>query len=148
MLDDGLTEGCALLGKRPGICNGPLSERYAANAVSNAREIQHFENQINSMFSLPQQVTFTVTELDLTGWNWTSGDLVFEAAYLVIQLAILAATRYEEQPQATHTVRCAFASSSDDGQFSTGVTREVFVAGEPPHVAIGLGDGLHRPSQV
>src|ERR1039457_5489755 len=97
MFDDRFPEGGAPFRERIGIGDGPLCECYAAHALGHAREVQHFDNQIDSLLRLPQQPTLALTKFDLTGWYRASGDLVLEAAYPIIQLPVFSATRYQVQ---------------------------------------------------
>src|ERR1017187_6145296 len=97
MFDDRFTEGRALFSERIRIGDGPLCERYAAHDIGHAREVQHFENQIDAMLRSPQEPSLAVTKFDLTGRYRASGDLVLEATYPIIQLPVFTATRYQVQ---------------------------------------------------
>src|ERR1700751_5612110 len=111
MLDDRFTEGCAPLSERIGIRNGPLCQRHTAHAVGHAREVQHFENRINSILRSSQGPTLAVTKFDLTGWYRASGDFVFEPAYQIVQLPVLSVTRHEVQTQPARILRGALRPS-------------------------------------
>src|SRR5580658_3685423 len=113
MFDDRFTEGRAPFRERIGISDGPLCERHTAHAIGHAREIQHFENQIDSLLRLPQEPTLALTKFDFTGRYRARGDLVLEATYPIIELPIFTATRYQVQGQPAHVVRCARRSSRD-----------------------------------
>src|SRR5208337_82278 len=97
MFDDRFAEGGALLCERIGIGDSPLCQCYAAHAVGHAREVQHFENQVNPVLRLPQEPPLAVTKFDFTSGHGACGDLVLEAAYPIIQLPVCAATRYQVQ---------------------------------------------------
>src|SRR5208337_465151 len=127
MFEDRFTEGRAPCRERIGIGNRPLCERYAAHAVGHAREVQHFENQVDSMLRLPQEPTFAAAKFDLTGWHRASGDLVLKAANLIIQLPVFLAPRYQVKTQPAHVLRCALLPSRDHRQFRSGITRKIFV---------------------
>src|SRR5271168_3797438 len=148
MLDERLTKGCASLREEIGVCDGPLRECYAAHAVGNARDVQHFEDQIDAMVRLPKKPTLAVAKFYLTGRHRASGDLVLEAAYLIVQLAVLTAARYQVQTQPTHTLRGALAPRRDHRQLRTGIAGEVLVPGEPPFAPILSRNGLDRRAQV
>src|SRR5208282_454177 len=113
MFNDRLPEGYTSLSESVGIGDRSLCEGHAAYAVGHAREVQHIENQINSMLRLPKQPTFTLTKFDLTGWYRASGDFVFEAAYPIIELPVFTAPRHQIQTQPTHVLRSALLPSRD-----------------------------------
>src|SRR5580704_8360062 len=100
MFEDGLAESGAVLGVGKGISHGALGERDADNAVGYAREIQNFEDEIDAGVSGAEEVGFAIAQLDFAGGDGTSGDFVFEAADEVVEIAIFAVARDEEESQA------------------------------------------------
>ena len=83
------------IGKRIG--HGALRHRYTHNAIGYAREVQYFEDQINSGVSGAEQIAFACFELYFSGGNRAGGDFVFKPPDEIVELAIFAIARHEEQ---------------------------------------------------
>src|SRR5580658_3308642 len=100
MFEDGFAEGGALFGVREGIGHGALGYGDAYYAVGYAGEVQDFEDQVDSGVGGAEQVGFAIAKFDFAGGDGAGGDFVFEAADKIVELAIFAAARYEEESQA------------------------------------------------
>ena len=58
---------------------------------------------------------FAVAELDFAGGDGAGGDFVFEAAEEVVEIAIFAVPRNEEEGQAAYACGGTFGACSDYG---------------------------------
>src|SRR5207237_6075475 len=85
MIKDSFSEGRAALCISQRIRHSPLSERNAHHAVRHTREVQNFQNQIDSQVSGTQQVSFAISQFHFSGGNRASGDLVFQSPDEVIE---------------------------------------------------------------
>src|SRR5580658_2942244 len=115
MFDDWFAERGSPLGIGIGVGERALSERYAAHAVRHTREVEHLENQIDSLLWLSEQPSFAVAELDLSSGNRAGGDLVFETANLIVELTVFSAPRHQVKTQAAYVLRCAFLPGRNYG---------------------------------
>src|SRR5258708_17591570 len=115
MIENPLAERGAVLGIRKRIGHRALCQRDTHYAVRYAREVQHFEDQINSRVSRAEQVAFAVFQLYFSGRNRAGCNLVLQPPNKIVELTILAVSRYQEQGQPAHTRRSSFRARSDDG---------------------------------
>src|SRR5260370_37684560 len=115
MIDDSFAERSAVLGIRKRIGHRALCQRDTHHAVRYAREVQHFEDQIDSRVSRAEKITFAVSKLHFSGRNRAGSNLVLQPPNKIIELAILAVSRDQEQSQPAHTSRGSFRSRSYDG---------------------------------
>src|SRR5579863_4163543 len=113
MFKDGLAEGDAIFGVGKSVGHGALRECDADYTVCNAGDIQNFEDEIDAGVSGTEEVGFAVAQLDFAGGDGTGGDLVFEAADEVVEIAIFVVTRDEEEGQATNACGGAFGARGD-----------------------------------
>src|SRR5882762_226595 len=115
MIENALAEGGAVLSKEKRIGHGALRQCDTHHAVGYAREVQHFEDQINSRLTGAQQVAFAVFQLYFSGRNRAGGNLVLEAANKIVELTILAVSRDQEQGQPADTRRGSFRARRHNG---------------------------------
>ena len=103
---------------------------------------------MHAALRLPQQPGFARAQFDFARGYGAGGHFVLQAPDGVVQFAIFAALRQQEQSQAAHTLRRAFRPRGDNGQIGAGVAREVFVTREQPAIAIGARHRLDVRAQI
>ena len=115
MIENPFAERGALLGVGKRVCHRALCQRDVHYAVRYAREVQHFEDQINSRLSRAEQVAFTLFQLHFAGRNRTSCNLVLQPPNEIVELAIMAVSRHQEQGQPAHTRHRSFRARRYNG---------------------------------
>src|ERR1035438_9517481 len=97
MVEDRLAEGDALLGEVRGFSQSALRDGHAAERISGARKVQHFQNQMYPAVGGAEQPGLAGAQFDLARGHGASGYLVLQAADSVVQFAVFAALRQQEQ---------------------------------------------------
>ena len=115
VIENRFAERSAVFGIRKRIRDGALRQRDAHDAVRYPREVQYFEDEINSRVRRTEQVSLAIFQFYFSGRNGAGGDFVFKAPDEVVELTIFAIARHEEQCQAAHTCRSSFGSRRYNG---------------------------------
>src|SRR6185437_13224119 len=99
MVEDGLAKGDARLSKSERIGQRALRQGRAAQAVRHTGDIQHLQDQVNSLIGAAQQISLTLAQLNFAGRNRAGGNFVLEATNGVVQLSIFPEPREQEKRQ-------------------------------------------------
>src|SRR5260370_8104862 len=115
MIESRFAERSAVLGIGKRIGHRALCQRNTHYAVRYAREVQHFEDQIDSRVSRAEKIALAVSQLHFSGRNRAGRNLVFQPPNEIVELTIVAASRYQEQRQPAHPRPTSFRPRTDDG---------------------------------
>src|SRR5690349_6655575 len=105
MFGNGFAERNAPLRKGNRVSEGALHQADAADGVTHARAVEHFENGVDAVLRIAEQIPFAVAQFNFACEHGTRRDLVFDASYAVIEFAVFAAFWDEIQRETAHPFR-------------------------------------------
>ena len=85
MIDQPLAEQFTPAGEGIGVRQRPLHQGDAADAVGDAREVQHFEDVIDAVAEVTEQVGFALAQFDFARRHRAGSDLVLEPSDGVVE---------------------------------------------------------------